>query len=119
MVFRMKLTAAVALLAITPAAFACDYPRKPEIPVGSKASKDEMLNGQRSVKEYIAEMEAYLECIAKEEQETVAAMGELSEEEKVSREAALSKKHNAAVDEMNLVAARFNEEVRSYKDKGE
>jgi hypothetical protein len=113
----MKLFAAVTLLAIAPAAMACDYPRKPDIPIGSKASKEEMLNGQRSVKDYISRMEAYLDCIAKEEQETVATMGDLSEEEKISREAALSKKHNAAVDEMNLVAARFNEEVRSYKDQ--
>ena len=114
-----KLLTAAAILAMAPAALACDYPRKPDIPNGSTASKDEMLDGQRSVKDYIAKMEAYLECIAKEEEEIVANLGELSEEEKVNREAALSKKHNAAVDEMNLLAARFNEEVRSYKDQAQ
>ena len=43
--------------------------------------------------------------------------GDLSDEEKVTREAALTKKYNAAVQEMELIAARFNEQVRDYKDK--
>jgi len=33
------------------------------------------------------------------------------------REEMLVKKHNAAVEDMEKVAARFNEEVRDYKDR--
>ena len=29
----------------------------------------------------------------------------------------LAKKHNAAVEEMEIVAAEFNEQVRAYKEK--
>jgi len=114
---RTKTLIATALLVCAPTVFACDYPRKPDLPIGSKASKEEMLNGQRSVKDYMASMEEYLACIDKEEQETLATMGDLSDEEKVTREAALTKKYNAAVQEMELIAARFNEQVRDYKDQ--
>ena len=117
MQLQMKSLIAIAVLFLAPTAFACDYPRKPDLPVGSKASKDDMLTGQRSVKTYMASMEEYLACIDKEEQETLASMGELSDEEKVSREAALTKKYNAAVQEMELLAARFNEQVRDYREQ--
>ena len=111
----VKTAIAAATLTITPAAFACDYPSNAEYPPGATASKDEMLAGQRSVKTYMAAMEAYLACLEQEEQEAVAAMGDISDEEKASREAAMTKKYNAAVEQMELVAARFNEEVRAYK----
>ncbi len=100
-------------------AFACDYPSKADIPNGATASKDEMLAGQRSVKEYMARMEAYLACIDQEEKDSVAAIDEQSDEEETNREAAFNKKYNAAVEEMELVAARFNEEVRAYKAQGQ
>ena len=110
---------ALALLIAAPTVFACDYPRRPDLPIGSKATKDEMLEGQRSVKAYMASMDEYLSCIDKEEQEILASMGELSDEEKVNREAALNKKYNAAVQEMELLAARFNEQVRDYKEQSQ
>ena len=110
---------AAALLLLTPLAFACDYPKKAEIPNGAMASKDEMLAGQRAIKDYMAQMEAYLACIDQEEKDQVADIGEQSEEEKSNREAAFNKKYNAAIEEMELVAARFNEEVRAYKSQGQ
>ena len=119
MKFRIIFATALALFIAAPAAFACDYPRRPDLPIGSKASKDDMLEGQRAVKTYMASMEEYLSCIDKEEKEILASMGDLSEEEKVSREAALNKKYNAAVEEMELLAARFNEQVRSYKEQSQ
>lgn len=102
-----------------PLAFACDYPKRADIPNGTTATKDEMIDGQRAVKDYMATMETYLACIEKEENDTLASMPDISEEDRTSRRAALTKKYNAAVEEMELVAARFNEEVRAYKDKAE
>ena len=78
-----------------------------------------MLAGQKSVKDYIAKMEEYLACIEQEETDTVAGMPELSEEEKTNRRAALNKKYNAAVEEMELVAAQFNEQVQAYRAQSE
>ena len=115
---RKNILIAVLSLAIAPVALACDYPMKPELPNGASASKDDMLSAQKSVKEYMATMETYLTCIDTEEKATIAS-GDFSDEEKVNREAALNKKYNAAVEEMELIAARFNEEVRDYKAQGQ
>lgn len=111
--------AALLLLSAAPFAMACDYPQRADVPNGASATKEDMLAGQTAVKEYVAAMESYLACIEKEETEIVASMPDLTEEERASREAALTKKYNAAVEEMELVAAQFNEEVRAYKARSE
>ena len=111
----LVLTIAAAIIAISPAALGCDYPKRVEIPNGVTASKDEMLAGQRAVKEYMAAMDEYLACIEQEENATLATMADITEEERKNRSVALTKKHNAAIEEMELTAARFNEAVRDYK----
>ena len=117
---KLTLTSiAVALLLASSIAFACDYPPRADIPNGATATKEDMLNGQKSVKAYMSAMDEYLACLEAEEKETVAGMPEISDEERANREAALTKKHNAAVDDMELVAARFNEAVRAYKAASE
>lgn len=104
-----------ALVAMSPAALGCDYPQRTSIPNGATATKDEMLEGQRAMKAYMAAMDEYLACIDRQEKETLASMPEITEEEREVRSAALVKKHNAAIEEMELLAARFNEAVRDYK----
>ena len=76
-----------------------------------------MLTGQRGVKTYVGEMEVYLECIVEEEKLAVAAMDDLEPEEEQQRNDMMNKKYNAAVDEMERVAAQFNAEVQAYKAK--
>ena len=98
-------------------ALACDYPTRVQIPNGTTATKDEMLEGQRGVKKFVADMEAYLECIVDEERSIRMTMEELSPEDEQQREDMLNKKYNAAVDEMERVAAQFNVEVQAYKAK--
>lgn len=115
----IRVAVATFLLTVGTAAFACDYPQRADVPNGATATKEQMLAGQASVKEFVAAMEAYLACIEKDEEDTIASMPELSEEELATRNAALTKKYNAAVEEMELVAAQFNEEVRAYKAKSE
>lgn len=104
------LTAIVATLAFGASAFAsCDYPRAPrDLPTGKTESKEEMLEAQKRVKDYVASMEAYLQCLDNE----LTAMGEaVTDEHRVIRD----KRHNAAVDAMDQVAANFNTAVRAYK----
>ena len=98
-------------------ALACDYPARVQIPNGTTATKDEMLEGQRGVKKFVTDMEAYLECIVDEERAIRMTMEELSPEDEQQREDMLNKKYNAAVDEMERVAAQFNVEVQAYKAK--
>ncbi len=114
---RLLSLAIVSLMFSAPLALACDYPQRVKIPNGATATKEEMIAGQRAVKDYMASMDEYLACIDKEEKDTLAAMADISDEERQVRAAALVKKHNAAVEEMELLAARFNEEVRAYKAK--
>ena len=108
--------ATVFLLGAT-VALACDYPARADVPNGNSATKDEMIQGQRKVKSYMAAMEEYLTCIESAEQETVAGNDDLDEEQKQQRIAMFNKKYNAAVEEMNLVAEQFNTQVRAYKDR--
>jgi hypothetical protein len=71
-----------------------------------------MIDGQKAVKAYVAGAEAYLDCLVAQGEE---AGGEADPDAELAR----TEKHNAAVDEMDAVAARFNEEIREYKDKAE
>lgn len=104
-------------MVLSPLAIACDYPQRAGVPDGNTATKEEMIEGQRGVKTYIAAMEEYLACIESAEQETVAGNDDLDEEERQQRIEMFNKKYNAAVDEMNLVAAEFNIQVRAFKER--
>lgn len=98
-------------------ALACDYPDRVSIPNGGTATKDDMLEGQRGVKTYVAAMEVYLECIVEEEKAALAAIEDLQPEDEQQRADAMNKKYNAAVDEMERIAAQFNAEVQAYRAK--
>lgn len=98
---------------------ACEYPTRASVPNGGTATKEEMVAGQKAVKSFVSEMETYLECIVDEEQKTRAKMEDLEPEEEQQREDMLTKKYNAAVDDMEKVAAQFNTEVQTYKARGE
>ena len=103
----------------TSASAECSYPSRVDIPDGATSDKDAMLEGQKAVKQYVADMEAYLECIVNEEQNAKAQMDDLDPETEQQRDDMLNKKYNAAVEEMEKVAAEFNAEVQAYRAKEE
>ena len=109
----------IALLCVAPVAFACDYPHRADVPDGTTATKEQMIDGQRGIKEYMAAMDEYLSCIEAAEQETVAGGEDLDEGAKQQRIEMFNKKYNAAVEEMNLVAEEFNIQVRAYKARAQ
>ena len=115
----LSISTAISCFCLALPGFACDYPQRADVPNGSTASKEEMVAGQKSVKAFMAAMEEYLACLEDNEKAAIAEMTEITEEERASRDAALTKKYNAAVEEMEVVAARFNEEVRAYKAQAE
>ena len=113
-----KLTNAISAIAFffaAHAALACEYPAKVSVANGATATKEEMISSQTAVKKYVAEMEAYLACIVDEEKATVALMEKLEPEVEQQRTEMLDKKYNAAVEDMERVAADFNAEVQAYK----
>jgi len=113
----LKSLSIVSLLAVAPFSFACDYPSRVDTPNGLSATKDEMLAGQRSVKKFVADMEVYLECIVSEEKQARSEMDGLEAEDEQLREDLLNKKYNAAVDEMEKIAAEFNAAVQTYRNR--
>lgn len=110
------LAAALALAAAGSVHAACTYPKSPEtLPDGTVASKDEMLAGKKLVQQYNTEMTAYLECLKLEyDTQLTSDAATLTPEQKAELEKRHTQKHNAAVDELEAVAARFNEQIRAY-----
>lgn len=88
---------------------ACNYPTEVSVPDGKAASEAEMNAAGKAVKQYMADMEAYLTCL---DAEQAALPPEQQTEETKSLTV---KRHNAAVDAMEGMATRFNEQVRAYK----
>ncbi|NOX68737.1 MAG: hypothetical protein GXP15_06095 [Gammaproteobacteria bacterium] len=113
----LKTLSIVSLLTIAPLSFGCDYPARIELPNGLSATKDEMLAGQRSVKKFVADMEVYLECIVAEEKAARSELDSIEAEDEQLREDLLNKKYNAAVDQMERIAAEFNGAVQTYRSR--
>ena len=108
--------AVVAALGAGPAFAACTYPKAPEsIPDGSTSTLEQMLAGQRAVKAFDAAITEYQTCLEGEHNAALAANPQLTDEQKAERMKILAQKQNAAVDEAQSVADRFNEQLRAYK----
>ncbi|HET7755771.1 MAG TPA: hypothetical protein VFK87_00815 [Steroidobacteraceae bacterium] len=116
----MKMLVPIAATAVfsTGAAFAdCSYPAPPEkLPDGASATLQEMLAGQKAVSEYNKAVQNYVSCIDKEVDAAVARGGDkLKPEQKADMQRVETQKHNAAIDQLQSVADRFNEQVKVYK----
>ena len=116
----IPLTLVLALGAAAVAQADCTYPRAPDkIPDGATASKDEMVAAKNDVSRYNNEMNAYLDCI-KLEIQAIPKDAKMSKDDKAKAEAQeklLDQKNNAAVDELQSVATRFNEQLKIWKAK--
>ena len=112
-----KTICTIAAVFFAPVTLACDYPQRISIPNGSSATKGEMVAGQNNVKKFMADMEEYLACIEDKNKQDRVGTEEPDIVADAQREEMLAKKHNAAVDDMETIAAKFNEEVRTYKTR--
>ncbi len=90
------------------AAAACENPALVSIPEGKAATLEQMLAAQGQVKTYQAKMNEYLACIDGE----ADTQGEKAPNE---YKALMVNRHNAAVAEMEGVAAAFNTQLKAYK----
>lgn len=91
------------------AAQACEMPKMPKIPADGKTStSDQMVAAQGDVKAYIAAMNDYLACVDDE------ATGK-GEDAPAEYKSLMVTRHNSAVEEMEKVAAAFNEQVKAFK----
>lgn len=112
--------AALAALAVSPVFADCTAPTPPsEIPDGSKATLQEMLATKKQVDAFNSATNAYLDCLKSEHEAALAADGpNPSDDQKAKLDKIETEKHNAAVDRLQSVADRFNEQIRAFKAKG-
>jgi hypothetical protein len=117
--FLAALLALGALFA-APASFAaCTYPHTPgKFPDGATASQDEMVAAQGEVKQFMADMDAYLKCIDEENPAAKpSTLNDAQKKEQEAREKVRVQKHNAAVSDEDAVADRFNTQLHIWKDR--
>jgi hypothetical protein len=112
------LTATAALAA--GAAYAdCPYPAAPDkLPDGASATLQDMLAGQKAVADYNKAVNDYVACIDKEVDDAITKAGDkIKPEQKADMQRVETQKHNAAIDQLQKVADRFNEQVKVFKTK--
>ncbi len=103
---RIVLALALAYAASAPARADCVLPPAPsKIPDGNSASEQEMLTAMQTLKEYNSDVDTYTKCLDFEAKQNRLSKGE---QERL---------HNAAVDTLQKIAAKFNEQVRTFKSK--
>jgi hypothetical protein len=105
------------LLATAAANAECSYPRSPAgLPDGATATQEQMMDGMKAIKEYNSAVSTYLECLESEMATRIESAGPDAPAEQVEQIKAIhTKRHNAAVEELESTAARFNEQVKVYK----
>jgi hypothetical protein len=90
------------------AAAACEAPSPVAMPDGATATREQMLAAQQEVRAYQAAMNEFVACIDSE----LEGEGEQAPEE---FKALMVSRHNAAVTEMEGVAAAFNDQLRAFR----
>ncbi len=107
--------ALIALAASGTAQATCIYPRAPEkLPDGATATYDQMATAQKAVQQFNEDINAYNSCLDLET-EAAEKSGTYDENRLQELRAIQVKKNNAAVDEVQAIADRFNEQLRIFK----
>ena len=89
----------------------CNYPKMNfVIPNGDTATMENKVAGQTNVKSYLADMDAYLNCLDSDLSKVSESLDNYADIQGLS-----DSKYNAAVDEMKEVEGQWNEAVRAYK----
>ena len=119
---KTRIASALVLAGMLSAGFAnaeCVYPKAPaSIPDGKTATEEQMITGMKAVKDYNAQVTAYLSCLDMQMQTDISAAGTEAPPETIAQIKAINaKRHNAAVEELESHAARFNEQVKAYKGR--
>lgn len=92
----------------------CAFPKAPAtIPDGKTASEPEMVAAMQAFKAYNDEVNAFGACLEEETKSKAAGTAQLMQLKTMQ-----TKKHNAAIDELQAKAKLFNEQVRVFKARG-
>ncbi|MEZ5570597.1 MAG: hypothetical protein R3E64_01125 [Halioglobus sp.] len=95
----------------------CTAPAVPSLPDGSKASLEEMLAGQKAVKDFQAANSAYRACLdPKVTAAETAAAGDSPAQEVLDALKKMNEEYNASVSTEEELATSFNNALREYKE---
>jgi len=106
----------------------CSYPPPPsKLPDGNTATMQEMLEAKKAVTQYNKDINAYVACIKLEHEAAMTtAKTQAGDKPTAEQKADMDRmeqmeiqKNNAAVDQLQSIADRFNEQVRIYKAKND
>lgn len=96
----------VSLSIALPAAAGCSLPRPPsKVPDGTTATEPQMVGAMLTLKQYNTDVANYIKCLEFE-----------SSQNRISREDQ-ARQHNSAIDGLQQIAAKFNEQVRIFKSR--
>lgn len=110
----------MALVFSAPLALACDYPSRPDnLPDGATATKEDMLEGVKTINSYQEKMGVYLECIEANQVVALQAIDDGDDDARKQSTDMFNKKYNAAVEEQTLSVEEFNAQIRAYKAQSE
>ncbi len=110
-----------ALVVAAQASASCIYPKAPErIPDGTKATKEEMLAGMKTMRAYNDLVAKYTDCLKSDHDAAVAKIdpalaADKKESQKTELDKVLQQKNDAAVDEAQTVTTRFNDQIKAFK----
>lgn len=92
----------------------CAFPKPPAtVPDGKTASEPEMVAAMQAFKAYNEEVNSFGACLEEETKSKAAGTAQLMQLKTMQ-----TKKHNAAIDELQAKAKLFNEQVRVFKSRG-
>ncbi len=92
----------------------CAFPKAPAtIPDGKTATEQEMVAAMQAFKAYNEEVTAFGACLDEETKSKAAGTAQLMQLKTMQ-----TKKHNAAIEELQTKAKLFNEQVRVFKARG-
>src|ERR1700679_846904 len=96
----------------------CTYPSAPESPPdGNNATKDQMVAAKHDFDRYNGEMNSYLDCLKLEMDAATPKDPKKPRAAKKKQGAIMVPRNSAAVDELQAVVGRFNEQLKIYKAK--
>jgi len=99
----------------------CTYPKQPkDTPNGNRATRAEMVAAKKVFDKYQADITGYLSCLKAEHEANMAKVdpgldAKASEKEKKKLEERWAMKNDAAVDEAQDAADRFNAQLATCK----
>jgi hypothetical protein len=116
-----RVAASLVLLGLSaPAVYAgCVAPKAPSsFPNGATASLVDMVDGQKAVKQFQADMATYRKCVDEETPPapTGAALTDEQKKAQEAREKERLQKHNDSVAQEQAVADEFNQQIHAFKE---